>query len=176
MFKLALSGYVDEHVDAICLTVSCQQVPVYRGASAPLLRTYVNRCPCIAERALPCCERISTGARVSRSELSATSNVCQQVPVYRGVSAPLLRTYMYINRCPWIERSATANVCQQVPVYRGASAPLLRTPAAGGGAELHHGADGLGDAHFSDAPDTSIVKEEHAANAICRPAREYKRV
>ena len=88
MFKLALIGYVDEHVDAICLTVSCQQVPVYRGASAP----------------------------------------------------------------------------------------LLRTPAADGGAELHHGADGLGDAHFSDAPDTSIVKEEHAANAICRLAREYKRV
>ena len=91
MFKLALSGYVDEHVDAVCLIASCQQVPVYRGASAP----------------------------------------------------------------------------------------LLRTPAAGGGAELHHGADGLGDAHFSDAPDTSIssiVKEEHAANAICRLAREYKRV
>ena len=58
-------------------------------------------------------------------------------------------------------------------MYRGAKAALLREPSKEGGASVHHGADGLGDTHFSDSPDISLIKSETAANALCRLAREH---
>ncbi|XP_064650182.1 nucleoside hydrolase-like isoform X2 [Lineus longissimus] len=53
----------------------------------------------------------------------------------------------------------------EIPVFKGTSASLLRdTPAC----DAYHGKDGLGDVPDSEAPDSRLVKEEHAVNALVR--------
>lgn len=63
-------------------------------------------------------------------------------------------------------------VCERtdIPVYKGATCSMLGelTPAS-----HFHGHDGLGDAEGIPYPDMSLLKSEHAVNALIRLVNEY---
>lgn len=58
-----------------------------------------------------------------------------------------------------------------IPVYKGASGPLLGDFK--GSASHFHGYDGLGDVENIPHPDMSLLKSEHAVNALMRLIHEY---
>ena len=63
----------------------------------------------------------------------------------------------------------------QIPVFRGCDSPLLTSVS--GNSRHVHGGDGLGDCPEltpKQPPSIDALKEEHAASAICRLAREHK--
>ncbi len=62
----------------------------------------------------------------------------------------------------------TASICESdVPVFVGAEAPLVRTLQD---AHWFHGANGLGDVHFSSG--SRVAESEHAVDAIVRLTRD----
>jgi len=64
-------------------------------------------------------------------------------------------------------------VCDRtdIPVYKGATGPLLGDFK--GSASHFHGLDGLGDVEDIPHPDMSLLKSEHAVNALIRLINEH---